>query len=113
MKKKSYVPETGDIVWVDLSPTVGHEQRGRRPVLVVTQKSYNDKTGMMVACPMTTEIKHYPFEVLLSNSDENSVVLADQLRSLDWRDRNIEFIGYATDDELAQAKELIQSLLGL
>lgn len=111
-EKKKYVPEAGDIVWIDLDPTKGHEQRGRRPVLVVSPKSYN-QGGLMAACPMTTHIKQNPFEVLMSNSDENSVALANHVRTLDWRERGVELIGHATDDELDQTRDLIAAVLGL
>lgn len=111
--KQVFVPDAGDIVWVDLNPTLGHEQRGRRPALVISQKSYNGKAGMMLACPMTTSEKGYPFEVVLSNPSEKSVVLADQLRCLDWRERNIQLIAHATDDEFDQVKGLLSTLLGI
>ena len=81
-----YVPEAGDIVWLNFTPQAGHEQAGHRPALVVSPAAYNDKTSLMICCPMTTQIKNYPFEVLVAGASP-SVVLADQVKSLDWRVR--------------------------
>jgi mRNA interferase MazF len=79
-----YVPEAGDIVWLHFDPQAGHEQAGHRPAVVISPSAYNGKTGLMLCCPMTTRIKGYPFEVELSGA-RTSVVLADQIKSLDWR----------------------------
>ena len=81
-----YVPEAGDVVWLDFTPQAGHEQAGHRPALVLSPATYNDKTSLMVCCPITTQIKNYPFEVLVGSTPP-SVVLADQVKSLDWRVR--------------------------
>lgn len=84
-------PERGDIVWITLGPRggdeqAGHEQAGRRPALVLSPSEYNEKTGLAVMCPVTTRVKGYPFEVALPHGGETSgVVLADQVRTLDWR----------------------------
>ena len=81
-----YVPEAGDIVWLNFTPQAGHEQAGHRPALVISPAAYNDKTSLMICCPLTTQIKNYPFEVLIAGAPP-SVVLADQVKSLDWRIR--------------------------
>ena len=81
-----YVPEAGDIVRLNFTPQAGHEQAGHRPALVLSPASYNDKTSLLICCPLTTQIKNYPFEVLIAGTPEN-VVLADQVKSLDWRVR--------------------------
>ncbi len=83
---RSYVPEAGDVVWLEFSPQAGHEQAGHRPALVLSPASYNGKTGMMICCPMTTQIKGYPFEVVISRNPP-SAILSDQVKSLDWRAR--------------------------
>jgi len=83
---RAYVPDAGDVVWLQFSPQAGHEQAGHRPALVLSPASYNGKTGMMVCCPMTTQIKGYPFEVVVSKNPP-SAVLSDQVKSLDWRAR--------------------------
>jgi mRNA interferase MazF len=79
-----YVPQAGDIVWLNFTPQAGHERAGHRPVLMLTPAAYNGKTSLMICCPLTTRIKNYPFEVLIAGTPAN-VVLADQARSLDWR----------------------------
>ncbi|MDP2698724.1 endoribonuclease MazF [Thalassospira sp.] len=106
-----YVPDSGDIVWLEFSPHAGHEQAGHRPALVLSPKGYNGKTGLMLCCPMTTQIKSYPFEVAISG-DRNSVVLADQVKSLDWRARNAKPKGRITDQELQQVRRLARTLIG-
>ena len=88
---KAYIPDAGDIVWLNFTPQAGHEQAGHRPALVISPKAYNQKTGLMGCCPMTTQIKGYPFEVRLSGNPTN-VVLADQVKSLDWKSRKAKRI---------------------
>ena len=88
-----YVPDRGDIVWISLSPHAGHEQAGRRPALVVSPRAYNGKVGLVVVCPVTSRVKGYPFEVAVPEGLETSgVVLSDQMKSLDWGARGVEFI---------------------
>ncbi|VTP68384.1 mRNA interferase MazF [Leclercia adecarboxylata] len=82
-----YIPEAGDIVWLDFDPQSGHEQAGHRPALVVSTATYNGRTGLMLCCPVTSQIKNYPFEVVISGARRN-VALADQIKSLDWRARH-------------------------
>ena len=90
--KSPYTPSRGDVVWTTLDPARGHEQRGRRPALVVSPRIYNEKSGLALVCPVTTKIKNYPFEVGLEIQGEPSVILVDQLRSLDWRERKFKKI---------------------
>jgi len=80
---RSYVPDAGDIVWIRFSPQAGHEQAGHRPAVVLSPATYNAKTSLMVCCPMTAQIKNYPFEVVVAD-ESPSAVLADQVKSLDW-----------------------------
>lgn len=85
---KRYVPGRGDVVWVSLNPQAGHAQAGRRPALVVSPRAHNAKVGLAILCPITTRAKGYPFEVALPEGLQTSgVVLADQVKSLDWRAR--------------------------
>jgi mRNA interferase MazF len=108
---KDWVPAAGDVIWVDLNPTVGHEQAGRRPALVLSASSYNDKTGLLVACAMTHEKKGYPFEVTMP---DGGIILTDQVKCLDWRFRKAEPKGVAAPSEvLIQVKELLRTLLEL
>lgn len=103
-----WIPEAGDIVWVDLNPTVGHEQAGHRPALVISPSEYNDKTGLLLACPLTTAEKGYPFEVAMP---DRGVVLADQVKCLDWRLRNVSPKGTAPPEILKRVRELLGTLL--
>lgn len=108
----AYVPDQGDIVWLQFDPQAGHEQAGRRPALVLSPSRYNGPRGMMVCCPMTSRIKGYPFEVIDSD-DPPSVVLADQMKSLDWRARRAEKKGRVSPATLAEVRAKIRALLGL
>jgi len=106
-----YVPEAGDIVWLQFDPQAGHEQRGLRPALVLSPASYNGKVGLMLCCPLTTKIKHYPFEVPISGLRKN-VALSDQVKSLDWKTRRAKFKAKATSEELQKVRENLSLLLG-
>jgi mRNA interferase MazF len=87
----AYVPERGDVVWITLNPQAGHEQAGRRPALVLSPKSYNGKVGLALLCPITSQVKGYPFEVAIPDGLRvNGVILSDQIKSLDWRARKAE-----------------------
>jgi mRNA interferase MazF len=88
--RHGYVPDRGDIVWVNLNPTKGHEQANVRPALVLTPLSYNTKTSLCIACPITSTVREYPFEVTLKAKKLSGVVLVDQVRSFDWRARLVE-----------------------
>lgn len=108
---RRYVPAAGDIVWLHFDPQAGHEQAGHRPAVVVTPASYNGKTGLMLCCPMTTQIKGYPFEVVIAG-DRPSVVLSDQIKSLDWVVRKASFKGKVYPDELDQVRGKVSALIG-
>jgi mRNA interferase MazF len=85
---RSYVPDAGDVVWMELAPQTGYEQAGHRPALVVSPACCNAKTGLMVCCPMSTQIKGHPFEVVTEVDGVASAVLSDQVKSLAWKVRN-------------------------
>jgi len=108
---RSYVPDAGDVVWISFSPQAGHEQAGHRPALVLSPAIYNAKTSLMLCCPMTTHIKSYPFEVRVEG-DEPSAVLADQVRSLDWRKRRARRKGAISTEELAEVRIKLRTLIG-
>ena len=92
VRRTAYVPERGDVVWITLSPQAGHEQAGRRPAVVLSPAAYNGKVSLAVLCPVTTQVKGYPFEVRIPEGlAVSGVVLADQVKSLDWRAREAEF----------------------
>ena len=106
-----YVPDEGDIVWLDFDPQAGHEQAGNRPALVLSPRTYNGMQSLMLCCPMTTKIKGHPWEVPL-HAHPNSVVLADQVKSLDWRACNAEKKGTASLEELIRVRKLAKALIG-
>ena len=114
MKQKTprYVPDRGDLVWITLNPIAGHEQAGRRPAMVISPRSYNRKTGLCVLCPATRQAKGYAFEVEIANPEgTTSVVLADHLRNVDWKARNIQLIHRVSDSELSEVVARIDALL--
>ena len=88
MVTRAYVPEAGEVVWLEFDPQAGHEQAGHRPALVISPASYNGKTDLMVCCPMTTKIKGHPFEVATQIDGVDCAVLSDQIKSLDWKVRH-------------------------
>ena len=107
----AYVPDAGDIVWINFDPQAGHEQAGHRPAVVLSPAAYNTKTSLMLCCPMTTQIKSYPFEVLISGPSR-SAVLADQIKSLDWRSRRAKRKGAVSPAELSEVRAKIRALIG-
>ena len=97
----SYVPDRGDAIWLEFNPQAGHEQAGRRPALVLSPRSYNSKVGLLICCPITNQVKGYPFETLLpADLGVTGVVLSDQVKSLDWKVRKAAFIAQVPDDVL-------------
>jgi mRNA interferase MazF len=110
--KRDYVPDAGDIVWLHFDPQAGHEQAGRRPALVLTPLRYNAARGMMICCPMTTKVKGYVFEVAAAGKPP-SAVLADQIKSLDWRARRAVRKGAAEPRVLAEVRAKVKALLML
>ncbi len=114
MKRKTpnYLPDRGDLVWITLNPIAGHEQAGRRPAMVISPRSYNRKTGLCVLCTATRQAKGYAFEVEITNSDgSTTVVLADHLRNVDWKARNIQLIRRVSEAELSGVVARIDALL--
>ncbi len=111
MKSGAYKPAQGDLVWLDFNPQSGHEQAGRRPALVVSPRAYNDKVGLALCCPVTSQTKGYPFEVAIPDQVKiKGVVLADQLKSLDWQARRAEFIARLPATNLQEALGKIAAL---
>ncbi|MGE4243000.1 endoribonuclease MazF [Ramlibacter sp.] len=112
MVRRAGAPDQGEVVWLDHDPQAGHEQAGRRPALVLSPKAYNTATGLMLCCPVTSQIKGYPFEVeLIGVRGVKGVVLADQLRSLDWEARGADKAGRAADDVLTDVLAKLKVLL--
>jgi len=106
-----YVPAKGDLVWLDFDSQAGHEQNGRRPALIISQGAYNEKVGLAILCPVTSKEKGYPFEVKLTGKTIVGCVLSDQVKTLDWKVRNIEFIEKADNEVTDRAIELLELIL--
>ncbi len=99
-----YIPERGDIVWLDFDPQAGHEQAGKRPAIVISPKTYNSKVGLALFQPITNKQKGYPFEVLLPNNlPITGVILSDQIKSLDWKKRQIKYICTVPEKQCQEA----------
>ncbi len=111
-RKGEYVPERGDAVWITLDPQAGHEQAGRRPALVLSPSAYNGRVGLALLCPITTQVKGYPFEVPLpAGLAVAGVVGADQVKSLDWRVHNATLIAAVPEEIVTQVVSRLQTLL--
>jgi mRNA interferase MazF len=108
-----YVPDQGDIVWLEFDPQAGHEQAGHRPALVLSPKSYNGKTSLMVCCPLTTKLKSNPFEVVTNLDGVSCAVLTDHVKSLDWRARKAKRKGELSDEAMLEVKSRLKALLGI
>ena len=109
----SYVPRRGDLVWLTFDPQAGHEQAGRRPAFVLSPEAYNRTTGLFLACPVTSKVKGYPFEVSLpAGLPVSGVILADQIKSLDWKVRKAEFATETSTTVIREVLALVLSLIG-
>jgi mRNA interferase MazF len=113
MATRGYVPESGDIVWLQFEPQAGRDQAGHRPALVLSPAIYNGKTDLMVCCPLSTKVKGHPFEVLLEVAGQPCVVLSDQVKSLDWKIRKAKKKDTASDDVMLEVRAKIRALLAI
>ena len=111
MVKKLYIPERGDVAWLTLDPRFGHEQKGRRPVLVLSGSYYNTRSELILACPITSTAHGYAFEVIIDSSKVKGVVLADQVTSLAWKERNIKYVSRASVEVFRDVCEKINLLI--
>lgn len=108
---KRYVPDTGDVVWLEFDPQAGHEQAGHRPALVLSPANYNAKTSLIVCCPLTTQVKGNPFEVVTEIDGVRCAVLTDHVKSLDWRVRKAKYKNSIADSDLQDVRAKIKALL--
>ena len=111
MAARGYVPDAGDVVWLEFDPQAGYEQAGHRPALVISPASYNVKTGLMVCCPMTTKVKGHPFEVLTQVDGLACAVLSDQVKSLDWRVRKAKKKDVVASEVMLHVRAKMKALL--
>lgn len=107
----SYIPDRGDIVWLNFTPQAGHEQRGTRPAIIISPKIYNKKTGFALSCPITSSVKGYPFEVLVNGKKIKGVILSDHVKNLDWKAREIKFIEKASSQVLTECIDKLSTLI--
>ena len=111
--KTAFVPDAGDFVWLTFDPQAGREQAGRRPALVLSPRAYNAKSGLALACPVTNQVKGYPFEVAIPASvGATGVILADHLKSVNWKARQAEPLGHCTDEVMGEVRARLAPLLG-
>ncbi|HMQ53140.1 MAG TPA: endoribonuclease MazF [Anaerolineae bacterium] len=107
-----YVPDRGDVVWLNFNPQSGHEQAGRRPAVVLSPQAYNQKVGLAIFCPITNQQKGYPFEVVIpAGTGAAGVILADQVKSLDWRMRRAEYLTTIPEAVLEEVMQKLKTLL--
>jgi len=110
--KRAYVPERADVIWISLDPQAGHEQRGRRPALVLSPAAYNGRVGLALLCPITSQVKGYPFEVALPDGlPVTGVVLADQVKSLEWKARQCARLCAIPEQLVVQVLRRLNTLL--
>ena len=107
----TYIPERGDVVWIQMNPQAGREQAGHRPAFVVSPKAYNGKVGLALLCPVTSKEKGYPFEVEARGVEVQGVILADQVKSLDWRARGARFAERLAPEVTAEVLGRIEALI--
>ncbi len=115
---KNWTPRRGDVVWLTFSPdvacrtaTAGHERAGRRPAVVISPEAFNAKVRLALFCPITSQVKGYPFEVALpEDRDVRGMILADQIKRLDYVARNAELVYHLPDDALAELLGKIRTL---
>jgi mRNA interferase MazF len=108
---KKYIPDRGDIIWLDFDPQTGHEQKGRRPAVVLSPKIYNQKTNLAILCPITSKEKGYPFEVQIKGRQIQGVALSDQVKNLDWSIRNADFMERISKLNFDEITENIRMLI--
>jgi len=111
---RAYVPDAGDLIWIDFTPQAGREQAGRRPAVVLSPRSYNEKTSLAVVCPITSQTKGYPFEVPVPPGQRlTGVILSDHLKNLDWQHRQAQKAGRIPLAVLEQVRDRVAALLGI
>ena len=109
--KRRFVPDRGDVLWLDFNPIRGHEQGGRRPALIISSVKYNAKSGLALVCPITSRVKKYPFEVTFKTKAAQGVILADQIRGVDWVERNAEKIGTVSEAVVTEVQNYVKRLV--
>lgn len=112
-KIMSYIPDRGDIIWISFTPQTGHEQAGRRPALVLSPAAYNGKVGLAILCPITSNVKNYPFEVIIPEGLQISgAILSDQVKCLDWKMRKAKFVCTLPEVSVDEVLQKLGTLIG-
>ncbi len=111
MVSKDYIPDRGDIIWLNFGPGRGHEQLGRRPALIISSSIYNIKSGLALACPITSKFHQYAFEVKFNTTTINGAIMVDQLKSIDWQTRRVKFEDRLDGKTLEIVNQLIMRLI--
>lgn len=107
----AYIPDRGDIIWLNFTPQTGHEQKGLRPAIVISPREYNKKTDLALCCPITSNIKGYPFEVIVQGKKINGAALSDHVKNLDWKVRKAKFIEKAHQTVLEECINKLSVLI--
>ncbi len=108
----AYIPNRGDVVWITFNPQAGHEQAGRRPALVLSPAAYNGKVGLAILCPITSQVKGYPFEIVMPDGWKISgAILSDQVKSLDWKARQAELVCKLPSTTVDEVLQKLNTLL--
>ena len=111
--RRTFVPDTGDLVWLTFDLRAGREQAGRRPALVLSPGTYNARSGLMLACPITNQVKGYPFEVAIPDgSGVTGAILDDHVKSLDWKARQAEKLGFCDPLVVGEVRSKLAALIG-
>lgn len=110
---KKYVPKKGDVIWLDFSPTRGHEQDGNRPAIVISPDEYNKQTGLVLVCPVTSIVKKYNFEVEIFGGKVSGVILSNHIRSVDWEEREVKFIEKIKSEVFDEVIKKLETLINL
>ena len=112
MVKKNYIPEKGDVIFLDFNPTKGHEQAGYRPVVVLSHYVFNYNTGMIIACPITSNLKEFPTHYILEDTKKiNGSVLCEHIRSIDYEARSIRYVEKLSDNDLINVLTLMNACI--
>lgn len=106
-----YIPERGDIIWIEFDPQAGKEQAGHRPAIVISEKRYNQTIGLAILCPITSKEKGYPFEVKINLKEVSGVILGDHVKNLDWKERKASFITKAPDSIVDEVIHIINTII--
>lgn len=109
-----YVPDEGDLVWLDFDPQAGHEQAGIRPAVILSSRYFNLRTSLAFACPISSKVKGYPFQVVIPTGlPVHGAILCEHMRSLDWRVRKASYLGRMPDDVLLQLRGVLRTIAGI